>query len=207
MIRVVSRAKLARVDGPRRLLALAARTLRAFVPALARPDDDFAARWLADGELAAFLAMDPRDRDHACRVARRMLARHPRAEPVWVRAALLHDVGKSLAPYRPWERIAAHLARHLARGGTSAGGRAEGVPARDGGWARATARDRVHAEVGAQLLAAAGADARVVALVAHHHAPEPDDAGATALAEADAAADADVGWLPANAAARAGARR
>jgi putative nucleotidyltransferase with HDIG domain len=170
------------VDAPRRFAALVARTVRAFAPRLARPDDAFAARWLSDGELAAFLAMDPRDRDHACRVARRLVLEHPEAEPVWVRAALLHDVGKSLAPYRAWERIAVHVAR----------GWSPGVLARAPRLAAACARDRRHPEEGARVLADLGADPRLVALVAHHHRPAGDDPGARALAWADAGADADL---------------
>lgn len=158
-----------------------ARTARAFAPRLARPDDAFAARWLGDGELAAFRGMDPRDRDHGCRVARKLLAEHPDAEPVWVRAALLHDVGKSLVPYRAWERIAVHLARSWP---------ADAL-ARSPRLAAACGRDRRHPEDGARLLADLGADPRLVALVAHHHRPAGDDAGARALARADAAADAD----------------
>jgi hypothetical protein len=49
--------------------------------------------------------MDPRDREHAVRVARRLLKAHPEAPPYVLRAALLHDAGKALRPYRPLERI------------------------------------------------------------------------------------------------------
>jgi hypothetical protein len=109
MIRGTSAGRLAPVNGFLRLLRLAARTVRGLVPGLARPDDAFAAVHLVGPELAAYLAMDPRDRDHACRVARRLLAVAPEADGVWVRAALLHDVGKSGAPYRVWERVVVHL--------------------------------------------------------------------------------------------------
>jgi putative nucleotidyltransferase with HDIG domain len=166
------------------LRALLARTARAFAPALARPDDAFAEAWLPAPERALYRAMDVRDRDHGCRVARRLLRDHPRADAAWVRAALLHDVGKSVAPYRAWERVAVHLVR-----------REEGAPStpgrRGGALARAVERDRDHAAVGARMLAAAGADPRVVELVAGHHRPRSGDPGAEALASADAAADAE----------------
>lgn len=171
------------MDAPHRAAALLARTARAFVPVLARPDDAFAAAWLTGAERALFERMDPRDRDHGCRVARRLLAAHPDAPPTWVRAALLHDVGKAQAPYRAWERVALHLARRWrasARPPTSA-------------WARALERDRAHPAVGAALLEAAGSEPLVVALVAGHHRPEPSDPAAAALAAADAAADAPGG--------------
>jgi putative nucleotidyltransferase with HDIG domain len=193
MIRGTLRARLAPVDAPRRLAALLARTARAFVPALARPDDPFAAAWLTAGEWRLYRAMDARDRDHGCRVARRLLRDHPDAEPVWVRAALLHDVGKSLVPYRAWERIAVHLVRRTAP--PTPPRRGAGGPLR-----RAVARDHAHAEVGARMLAEVGADPQVVALVAGHHRPRPDDPAAVALAAADAAADA--GWRTSGASAR-----
>ncbi len=160
-------------------MALLARTARAFAPALARPEDAFAEAWLPEPERALYRAMDVRDRDHGCRVARRLLRDHPDADPVWVRAALLHDVGKSVAPYRAWERIAVHLVRRDRR-----------PNAPRGALGRAVERDRDHAAVGARMLAAAGADPRVVELVAEHHRPRTGDPAAAALAAADAAADA-----------------
>ncbi len=183
MIRGGSRARLAPVDAPGRIRALLARTARAFVPALARPDDAFAEAWLPERERALYRAMDVRDRDHGCRVARRLLRDHPGADGVWVRAALLHDVGKSVAPYRAWERIAVHLVRRGEGSRTEPGwaGRALG---------RAVERDRDHAAVGGRMLAAAGADPRVVELVAEHHRPRSGDPAAAALAAADASADA-----------------
>ncbi|AFV75100.1 hypothetical protein Theos_0012 [Thermus oshimai JL-2] len=81
------------------------RLLKAFFPHLARPDDAFALRLLKGEERALYLAMDPRDREHAVRVARRLLKAHPEAPPYVLRAALLHDAGKALRPYRPLERI------------------------------------------------------------------------------------------------------
>ena len=184
MIRGGSRARLAPVDAPGRIKALLARTARAFAPALARPDDAFAEAWLPEPERALYRAMDARDRDHGCRVARRLLRDHPDADATWVRAALLHDVGKSGAPYRAWERIAVHLVRGDAR---SRAASRWGGPA----LARAIERDRDHAAIGGRMLAAAGADPRVVELVAEHHRPRAGDPAAAALAAADAAADAE----------------
>ncbi|MGC8968877.1 MAG: phosphohydrolase [Thermus sp.] len=69
------------------------------------PDDAFALRFLEGEERGLYLAMDPRDRAHGVRVAKRLLARYPEAPDFAVRAALLHDAGKALRPYRPWERV------------------------------------------------------------------------------------------------------
>ncbi len=138
------------------------RTLRAFVPALARPDDPFAREVLRPEEFALYLRMDPRDRHHGVAVARAVLARDPGAESVVLRAAILHDVGKSVAPYRAWERIAVHVL----------------VPAsrrpRRGALGDALRRHLEHAERGAELIRAAGGDARVADLVARHHHSDPE---------------------------------
>ncbi|GGN03192.1 phosphohydrolase [Thermus composti] len=79
------------------------RLARAFFPE--PPDDAFALRYLEGEERALYLAMDPRDRAHAVRVAQRLLKAHPEAPDYVVRAALLHDAGKALRPYRPLERV------------------------------------------------------------------------------------------------------
>jgi len=163
------------VNGLRRVGALVARTLRGLAPGLARPADDWAAAWLEDGERAAYLAMDPRDRDHGCRVARRLLALHPQAEAIGVRAALLHDVGKSTRPYRVWERVMVHL-------WTPAAGTAERLPA---AWQAVWRTQREHARIGAERLRDAGVDPRVVDLVARHHDPPGGDRVLAWLAEAD----------------------
>ncbi|KEF33230.1 phosphohydrolase [Deinococcus sp. RL] len=98
--------------------------------------------------------MDPRDREHACRVTRHLLRDHPAAAPEVVAAALLHDCGKSIRPYRVAERVLVGLcpnrvARLLPLGALSV---------------RA-----YHPELGAELLARAGARPRVARLVARHH--------------------------------------
>lgn len=153
----------------------AARTLRAFVPALARPDDAFAAAWLPERELALYLAMDPRERDHACRVAKAVLRDGDGTgagvgrgamdgdDALVVRAALLHDVGKSDAPYRPWERIVLHVY------GASADASGDVATSR---WVRARRWHERHPERGAAMVLGAGGDPRVAALVRAHHDPD-----------------------------------
>ena len=74
-------------------------------------------------------------------------------------AALLHDCGKSVRPYRVWERVGAGLvpgplARWLALGPL---------------WVRGH-----HPELGARLLERVGARPRVVELVRRHHRPSAD---------------------------------
>lgn len=81
------------------------RLFRSLFPRWEKPDDAFALAFLQGEERALYLSMDPRDRAHGVRVAQRLLKRYPDAPPFAVRAALLHDAGKAVRPYRPLERI------------------------------------------------------------------------------------------------------
>lgn len=140
------------------------RTVRGLHPAWARPDDVWAEAWLPGPEAALYRRMDPRDRDHAVQVARAVLARHPRAGAEVVRAALLHDVGKSGRRYRVIERVATHLVRwRPAREGEASGGLR-------GAWQVAAH----HARDGARLIREAGGSPRVAELVARHERPGGD---------------------------------
>jgi putative nucleotidyltransferase with HDIG domain len=138
--------------------------LRAFFPALAKPDDAFAKEVLSPQEYRLYLTMDPRDRHHACEVARRVLGRAPLASGALVRAALLHDIGKSTAPYRPLHRIAIGL--YLPKE----------LPAepRLGGWPGIWQLGLHHDRYGAEMIRAAGGSSRVAEIVARHHRPGGD---------------------------------
>jgi len=125
----------------------------------AHPDDAWAAPHLTAGEWRVYLGMDARDREHALRVADALRSACPDASPEMLAAALLHDCGKQLRPYRVWERVAAglvpgRLARHVPVGAL---------------WVRGQ-----HPELGATLLRAAGARRRVAELVERHHTPGSD---------------------------------
>ncbi|WP_027482535.1 HD domain-containing protein, partial [Deinococcus pimensis] len=144
-----------RTSLPRLLLGRALRLARSLDARQARPDDAWAAARLTPGERGVYLRMDPRDREHAVRVARHLLGDHPGASPELVAAALLHDAGKSVRRYRVVERVLVGL-----------------VPERlcrvlPGGALRVRAR---HPEIGARLLREAGARGRVADLVERHHA-------------------------------------
>lgn len=80
------------------------RLLRALL-AREAPDDAFALGFLVGEERELYLSMDPRDRAHGVRVARRLISLYPEAPDFVVRAALLHDAGKALRPYCPLERV------------------------------------------------------------------------------------------------------
>lgn len=130
------------------------RLARSLSARYAHPDDAWAAAQLTPAEARVYLGMDARDREHACRVTRHLLRDHPHAAPEVVAAALLHDCGKSIRPYRVAERVLVglmpnRLARLLPLGPL---------------WVRA-----YHPELGAELLARADARPRVARLVARHH--------------------------------------
>lgn len=148
-----------------------ARLARSLHAAQARPDDAWALAQLTSGEAQVYRRMDPRDREHAVRVARALQAHGPAPEwptPELLAAALLHDCGKSVRPYRVWERVGAGLVPGvLLRAALVARLPLRGLP----GAVRVRAD---HPALGAALLRAAGARPRVAALVAAHHRPGHD---------------------------------
>ena len=140
------------------------RTVRGVHPALAAPDDAWAEARLPAPELRLYRGMDARERDHAVRVAKALTSRHPDAPDELVRAALLHDVGKSPRGYRVGERILVHLV----------GGGAVPAEPRLRGLAGARQVARHHAAYGAAMIREAGGSARVAELVARHERPGDD---------------------------------
>ncbi|WP_425147068.1 HD domain-containing protein [Deinococcus sp.] len=123
------------------------------------PDDAWALAHLTPAEARVYLGMDARDREHAERVTRALLSAHPQASSTLLAGALLHDCGKSVRPYRVWERVAAGL-----------------VPWRLSRWLPLGALyvRGAHPELGARLLTAVGARAAVIELVRRHHRPGHD---------------------------------
>lgn len=160
---------------PERVRNTLGRTLMAFFPALAVPDDAFAAHHLPEAEYRLYRGMDARDRLHACAVARRLLERCPGASSELRRAALLHDVGKAAARYNPWWRVlvALYTPREIA-----AEPRLRGLR---GAWQL----KRHHGRYGAARIMAAGGDRRVAEIVSRHHGPGADHEAAL-LQEIDA---------------------
>ncbi len=147
-----------------KLMNVIARTTCAFLPGLAKPDDTFARQYLNGSEYVLYAKMDVRDRDHACQVTKTLLSGHPEASSELIRAALLHDVGKSSSSYRPLHRIAVHLFP------------SKNLPAlpRLHGFRGAQQRQVHHGYYGADLIRKHGGDERVAELVAKHHDPQGD---------------------------------
>lgn len=131
------------------------------------------------------------DRRHALGVAKQtvgLLAPEPVPRAV-VAAALLHDVGKVEAGLGTFARVAVTLAAMLAgRERIVAAGRRPGRPGRPGSSGRCSAY-LAHDRIGADLLAAAGAETLTCTWAAEHHLPETrwsiDRRLASALKRAD----------------------
>jgi putative nucleotidyltransferase with HDIG domain len=151
-----------------RLKNVLGRTTYAFLPGLVKPDDDFARQYLNGSEYVLYAAMDVRDRHHACSVTKTLLHYYPEASSELLRAALLHDVGKSSSRYRPLHRVAVHLytPRNI-----PASPRFHGLK---GAWQR----HLYHSQYGADLILRHGGDEKVADLVAKHHDPQGDDEAA-----------------------------
>jgi hypothetical protein len=142
------------------------RVFRAFSPAQAHPDDAWAALQLPTPELEVYQRMDPRDREHAVRVAQKLLELHPEASSEVVRAALLHDCGKQVRPYKVLERVLVGL---IAPEGPRSSTVTSGLLARTALEVRNN-----HPQIGAGLILEAGGSARVAELVRIHHVPGGD---------------------------------
>lgn len=140
-------------------LNAARRTLLAAAPSLADPDDAWARQRLAPAEYALFERLPPEERTHGVAVAKCLAKARPDDRDL-LAAALLHDVGKLGTPRGAVVRALTHV---LPPSGAAPEPRLDGL---------AGARQaRVHhAAYGAELLRRAGSSARVVALVARHHA-------------------------------------
>jgi len=117
-------------------------------------DEAWVAGLLSPGELELWRRMSGPDRRHAVGVARAVPAR-------LAAAALLHDVGKVSSGLGTLARVPATLVGLLAR---------ERVVARSEG---RVSRYLRHDAIGAELLAAAGAEPLTVAWAREHHLP-PD---------------------------------
>lgn len=128
-------------------------------------DEHWAAGQLSDHELLLFRRLDNHDRRHLIHSAR-MVARDlgPGGDPVWVRAALLHDVGKFDSHFGVFGRVATTV---LA--GVVGADRVRGW-ARTSGWRGRVGSYQLHGEIGAaEIRAAGGPEEAAVWSELHHH--------------------------------------
>ncbi|MBI4771618.1 MAG: HD domain-containing protein [Chloroflexi bacterium] len=135
-------------------------------------DHALIARTLPAPLLALFHHMSPGDQAHSLRVLRALQAAGW-DRPELLQAALLHDVGKTVAPPTLWGRALVVLARWLAPDTFGNRGLAPAATRRRGGgspsgWRRPFVVAEQHPAWGATLAARAGAAPLTVALIRHH---------------------------------------
>ena len=141
-----------------------------FVAPLSAGEYGEVARWLPVPALALFKTMSPADQRHSLRVCRGLQA-HGCTDRDMLAAALLHDVGKAQGRVPFWTRPAIVLGKKLAPRFLS---RLTVYP-HEGislpRWRRSLSYAWHHAEVGAELAAAAGLSQRAVLYIRTHHQP------------------------------------
>lgn len=153
------------------------RSLAIVLPEIVRVDDAFAQQHLTTEEWQLYQRMIPADRKHGVEIAKTLLARYPQSSSHLIRAAVLHDVGKSVI-FKGRSQVVARILLHL-----YAYKKATLSPILGLQTLQQTYRD--HAHIGAEMLANCQGCPRVIALIANHHSPA-GDAEAEILAEIDA---------------------
>lgn len=127
------------------------------------PEDEALVAAILPPALAAlFGRMSAGEQLHSLKVMR-LLRERGHTQPELLQAALLHDVGKSVAPINLLERVEAVLVRWLLPGRYARWAQAE-----PRGWRKPFVTAVNHPAWGADLAARAGAPARVVNLIRRH---------------------------------------
>jgi len=114
-----------------------------------------------------FHTLSQAEQSHSVAVLRSLLQQGQR-DPDLLAAALLHDVGKTRAPLRLFDRVLVVLVQRFAPAVADVW--SEGAPH---GWSRPFVVAAKHADWGGNILEQAGASPHLVAMVRRHHAPQP----------------------------------
>ncbi len=139
-----------------------------------RPVDyDLASRYLSPSQRSLFKRMRRSEQLHSLNVLRTLQARGY-DDPHLMVAALLHDVGKSRAPFHLWDRVVVVLVRAAVPQVARRWGQGEPV-----GWRRPFVVSRQHPGWSAEMVTAAGTEPLAIDLIARHqqvldHAPQND---------------------------------
>jgi hypothetical protein len=143
-----------------------------FVLPLAAEEDKEVALLLPAVALPLFKTMSPADQRHSLRVCRGLLARGC-TDTDMLAAALLHDVGKAQGRVPFWTRPVIVMGKKLTPKLLARLVVYPGVPVTESKplWRRALSCAWYHAEVGAELAAAAGLSERAVLYIRTHHQP------------------------------------
>ena len=132
-------------------------------------NDEWARNHLTETECALWDRMSNPDRRHAAGVARRVerALGNEATDPV-LAAALLHDVGKSVADLRTYGRVVATLSAKVA------GREMAEAWTQTRGFTRRVGLYLEHPRLGGDLLAMAGSDPLTEAWAREHHLPEDE---------------------------------
>jgi len=147
----------------------------AFLPV----DETAAARYLTSNQLVLFRRMARAEQRHGIAVCQALESQGYQDREL-LTAALLHDVGKVVAPPWLWERVMVVLAEWLLP--AQAARWSEGAPR---GLRRGFVTRRYHPAWGAELALKAGVSARAAGWIARHNDPPGEDALLAALQQVD----------------------
>jgi hypothetical protein len=129
-------------------------------------DQQLLARWLPSPQRHLFFLMTPGDQRHSLNV-HKTLHQAGYRHPDLLRAALLHDVGKSAGRVWLWQRTLIVLLKRWWPGLLDRLARGPCVAAAPW-WRRGFVVNRLHAELGARWAAEADCSAGTVALIRQH---------------------------------------
>lgn len=142
-----------------------------FVAPLSAEERQQVAQWLPASALPLFQTMSAADQRHSLKVCQGLLARGC-TDSDMLAAALLHDVGKAQGRVPFWTRPAIVLGKlcapRLLKRLVVSPYEGRGIPA----WRRALSNAWRHAEIGAELAAAAGLSEKAVLYIRTHHQPD-----------------------------------
>src|SRR5256714_15114226 len=139
-------------------------------PLTAQDYKEVAALLPTTAALSLFRTMSPADQQHSLRVCRKLRARGCKDKDM-LAAALLHDVGKAQGRVPFWTRPAIVLGKKLAPQLLTRLVVYPGTGGQYMGWRRSLSYAWYHADIGADLAAAAGLSERAVLYIRTHHQP------------------------------------
>ena len=131
---------------------------------------------LTDNQVELFQRMQTSEQVHSIQVFDE-LRKQAEENPDLLTAALLHDVGKTRAPLRVWERVMIVIVKAVCRDCSRKWGGAKDVdPESQLGWRRAFIVAEQHPAWGADLAARCGTSPLAVSLIARHQEQLPTEA-------------------------------